>query len=124
MTALTPDTLSTTDQGHLSQVQHGSGGFGMSSGKFSGKFSDAFSARVSERQAVLDYRAHFALRWQRFCQANFVSPAHAADVFQVDATTADKWWQGLNAPSGWVVGRAIADPGLRGAVLVQLVGDA
>jgi hypothetical protein len=45
-------------------------------------------------------------------------------VFQVDATTADNWWEGFNAPSGWVVARAISDPALRPAALSALAGEA
>lgn len=82
-------------------------------GKSSGKFSEKFSGRDD----VLAYRQHFALVWQQFIVENFDSPAHAAHVFQVDATTAAKWWAGENAPSGWCVGRAIADPGLSRAAV-------
>lgn len=78
----------------------------------------------SARRDVLTYRQHFAIVWQRFLHENFESPAHAAHVFQVDGTTANKWWQGLNAPSGWVVGHAIKDPAMRPAVLSLLAGDA
>jgi hypothetical protein len=84
----------------------------MSSGKFSG------------RSEVLSYRQHFANVWQRFVTENFESPAHAAHVFQVDASTAEKWFRGLNAPSGWVVGKAIADPDLRDAALSLLTAPA
>ncbi len=68
--------------------------------------------KFSSRKDVLTYRQHFAIVWQ---------PAHAAHTFQVDATTAQNWWLGLNAPSGWVVGRAIADPATRPAALALLV---
>ena len=56
------------------------------------------------------YRKFFAVRWQRFICNNFASPTHVADVFKVDLSTAENWWAGHNAPQGWVVGRAIADP--------------
>jgi hypothetical protein len=79
--------------------------------------------KFSSRKDVLTYRQHFALVWQKFITENFDSPAHAAHVFQVDATTAANWWLGLNAPSGWVVGRAIADPDTRTAALALLVGE-
>jgi hypothetical protein len=82
------------------------------------------SGKFSERREVLSYRQHFALVWQRFITENFQSPAHAAHVFQVDATTAEKWWRGQNAPSGWVVGRAIRDPETRDAALSLLTGGA
>lgn len=85
---------------------------GMSSGKF------------SARRDVLTYRQHFAIVWQRFVTENFDSPAHAAHVFQVDASTAEKWFRGLNAPSGWVVGKAISDPATRDAALHLLTGVA
>lgn len=97
----------------------------MSSGKFSAPtICPRPPGAGQSRGEVLSYRAHFAGVWQRFVTQNFESPVHAAHVFQVDATTAEKWWRGLNAPSGWVVGRAIADPDLRGPVLALLAGDA
>lgn len=80
--------------------------------------------KFSSRRDVLTYRQNFAIVWQQFITENFDSPAHAAHVFQVDATTADKWVRGLNAPSGWVVGLAIADPDTRDAAISLLVGDA
>ena len=79
------------------------------------------SPKFSGRRDVLTYRQHFAIVWRQFITENFDSPAHAAHVFQVDATTAANWWMGLNAPSGWVVGRAIADPATRPAALALLV---
>lgn len=88
----------------------------MSSGTFSGKFS--------ERREVLTYREHFASVWQRFVTENFQSPAHAAHVFQVDGSTAEKWFRGLNAPSGWVVARAFADREMREAAMQHLGGGA
>lgn len=71
----------------------------------------------SARREVMTYRQHFAVVWQRFVTENFDSPAHAAHVFQVDPSTAEKWWRGLNAPSGWVVAKAVADPDMRDAAL-------
>lgn len=82
------------------------------------------SRKFSERRAVLSYRQTFAVVWQRFVLANFDSPAHAAHVFQVDPTTAENWWEGRNAPQGWVVARAIADPRLRAPALAVLAGPA
>lgn len=58
------------------------------------------------RRAALSYRQCFALRWQRFLQANFDSPEHAAAVFGVDGSTSRKWWAGEHRPSGDVVGWA------------------
>jgi hypothetical protein len=80
--------------------------------------------KFSDRRAVLAYRQQFAVVWQQFVRDNFDSPAHVAHVFQVDSTTADNWWEGFNAPSGWVVARAISDPDLRPAALSALAGDA
>ena len=78
------------------------------------------SRKFSQRRDTLTFRQHFAVVWQQFIVENFDSPAHAAHVFQVDYTTAGNWWTGRNAPSGWVVGRAIADPETRAAVLALL----
>lgn len=80
--------------------------------------------KFSDRREVLAYRQHFAHVWKQFVRDTFESPAHVAHVFQVDATTADNWWQGFNAPSGWVVARAISDPALRPAALSALAGEA
>jgi len=80
------------------------------------------SGKFSDRREVQTYRQHFAQVWQRFVLQNFDSPAHAAHVFQVDASTAEKWFKGLNAPSGWVVGKAISDPHMRDAALTLLTG--
>lgn len=82
------------------------------------------SRKFSSRREVLTYRQHFALVWQRFIRENFDSPAHAAHVFQVDPTTSANWWDGLNAPQGWVVGRAIEDPAMRDAYLSARAGAA
>lgn len=75
------------------------------------------SRKFSARTEVLTYRQHFAHMWRDFIRANYESPAHAAMVFKVDPTTAANWFEGLNAPQGWVVGRALTDPSTRDAVL-------
>ncbi len=82
------------------------------------------SRKFSERREVLSYRQTFALVWQRFIVSNFDSPAHAAHVFQVDPTTAENWFEGKNAPQGWVVGKAIANPQTRDSALSMLTGAA
>lgn len=82
------------------------------------------SGKFSERRQVLTYRQHFAIVWQKFVTENFESPAHAAHVFHVDGSTAEKWFRGLNAPSGWVVGKAISDPRTRDAALHLLTSGA
>lgn len=82
------------------------------------------SGKFSDRRQVRTYRQHFAIVWQRFVTENFDSPSHAAHVFQVDGSTAEKWFRGLNAPSGWVVGKAISDPRTRDAALHLLTSMA
>lgn len=89
----------------------------MSSGTVSRKLSVVKSTGKATKSEVLTYRQHFAERWCRFLHGEFEGPAHVAHVFKVDATTADNWWAGSNAPQGWVVGRAMADPAIRDAAL-------
>lgn len=75
------------------------------------------SGNNSERRAVLTYRQHFAAMWRDFVRANFEDPEHLAHAFRVDAKTAANWWEGTNAPQGWVVGWALSDPATREALL-------
>lgn len=98
-----------------SRHQFSTGVSGMSSGKFSAQ---------SRRHEVLKFRENFARTWARMMQCNFDSPAHAAHVFQVDSTTAENWWEGRNAPSGWVVARAVSNPAMRDAALNVFAGAA
>ena len=58
------------------------------------------------------YRQFFASKWRDFIRENFASPAHVAVCFGVTAVTASNWWDGYNAPQGWVVARAMTDPEL------------
>lgn len=60
----------------------------------------------SPKRQALTYRQHFTANWQRFLHENFDSAEHVAMVFGVDGSTARKWWEGLHAPSGFVVGYA------------------
>ena len=80
-----------------------------------------FSAR-SRAAELLTYRQQFAETWSQFIRANFESAAEVALLFRVDPSTAENWWTGANAPQGWVVARAIADPDLRDATLAALGG--
>jgi hypothetical protein len=80
--------------------------------------------KFSDRREVLLYRQHFALVWQKFLKANFESPVAVAHAFHVDATTADNWWGGHNAPSGWVVGLALNNELTRDSAQAYLAGDA
>lgn len=66
------------------------------------------------------YRQFFAARWRDFIRANFDGPAHVALVFRVDPATAANWFEGLNAPQGWVVAMALTDPGLAPGALAHL----
>lgn len=79
--------------------------------------------KFSAKSEVLTYRQHFALMWRDFITENYESPAHAAMAFRVDPSTAENWWVGANAPQGWVVGRALADPETRDAALSILGCD-
>ena len=76
--------------------------------------------KSSQRRRALTYREHFAAIWRDFIRSNFDSPEHAAHVFRVNGRTAENWWEGLNAPSGWVVGEAINNPDLRDAALAAI----
>ena len=82
------------------------------------------SRKFSDRREVMTYRQHFAHLWSDFIRTTYESPEHAAHVFRVDAKTAENWWNGLNAPQGWVVGRALSDPETREAALAVLTGEA
>lgn len=64
-----------------------------------------FSGIISRRQATT-YRAQFRLNWQRFLNDNFESPEQVAFVFNVEASTARKWFSGEHAPSGHAVAMA------------------
>ncbi len=79
-----------------------------------------FPGELSENKR---YRQFFAARWQKFIQANFESPEHAAATFRVNATTGINWWHGMNAPQGWVVGKAIADPDMSAEAMKYLSRD-
>ena len=81
------------------------------------------SGKFSDREAVTSYRRFYAKRWQRFITENFESPAHAAMVFKVDPTTAQNWFDGLNAPQGWVVGYALSKPEMRDAALHHIAAE-
>ena len=76
--------------------------------------------KFSGRSEVLTYRQHFGRRWQRFVRAHFEDPIDCAHFFKVDVSTASNWWEGLNSPQGWVIGRALADPDLGPAAFDHL----
>lgn len=89
-----------------------------------GKSSGSCSGKFSERAKVLSYRQAFGAVWSDLLHEMFESPVDAAHFFRVDASTAEKWWKGLNAPQGWVIGRALAHPQTREATLKSLVNAA
>jgi hypothetical protein len=62
--------------------------------------------KFSPKRQALTYRQLFAAKWQAFIVENFDSPEHAAMVFGTDASTAQKWFAGKHAPSGFAVGYA------------------
>lgn len=77
-----------------------------------GMSSRTISREHPSNEDALTYRTFFAARWRDFIRENFESPAHVALVFRVDPTTAANWFEGLNAPQGWVVARVMTDPSL------------
>lgn len=70
----------------------------------------------SRKRAALSYRQKFAERWAAFLQRHFDSPEEAAVFFGCDGSTARKQWQGLHAPSAYMVAMAYEDMG-EGAAL-------
>ena len=93
------------EETYLSFATHKQRADRMSSGKFS---------------ETRNYRQYFIERWRSFLHANYRSPIHVAVAFGVHSDTAEKWWAGQNAPSGWIVGQAFADPSLRASALHHL----
>lgn len=81
------------------------------------------SGKFSDRHQVMSYRQYFAKRWQAFITENFESPSHAAHAFKVDPSTAANWFEGLNSPQGWVVGKALTDPVLQKSALNHIAAE-
>lgn len=48
-------------------------------------------------------RATFADRWSDFLKETFENPLEVAVAFGVTGQTAENWWSGANAPSGFAV---------------------
>lgn len=65
----------------------------------------------SRKRATLSYRQQFAERWAAFLHRHFDSPEEAAVFFGCDGSTARKQWQGLHAPSAYMVAMAYEDMG-------------
>ena len=57
---------------------------------------------------IYGYRAKLREEWSKFLQENFRGPAHVADCFHVNTSTAEKWWRGSHAPSGFAMGLAFS----------------
>jgi len=70
----------------------------------SGNLSDLLRGRPCDPRR---FRAVYPDRWMAFIRAHFASPVHVAVFFDVDEKTARLWWEGTNAPQGWVVDFAI-----------------
>jgi pyruvate/2-oxoacid:ferredoxin oxidoreductase alpha subunit len=64
------------------------------------------SYQNSLQQRQHTFRAFFADRWASFLHDNYHSPEHVAVVFGVSGQTANNWWSGVNAPSGYAVAMA------------------
>lgn len=71
--------------------------------------ADDIPARPRKSYGIIyGYRARLREEWRRFLTENFRSPGHVADCFQVSASTAEKWWKGSHAPSGFAMGLAFS----------------
>lgn len=81
------------------------------------------SGKFSDRSSVMSYRQFYAKRWQAFVRENFEDAAHVAHIFKVDPTTAANWWDGSNAPQGWVVGWALRRPELRDSAITHIAAE-
>ena len=85
------------------QLHTGTGGGQKSSGNKTPDLAGLLSGRRADPMA---YRLVFRDRWGAFLRANFHSPLHVAVFFSVDESTARKWWEYINEPSGWAVAYA------------------
>jgi len=80
-----------------------------------GNLAGLLSGRKADPMA---YRRCFRDRWGAFLRAHFQSPLHVAVFFDVDESTARKWWSDINEPSGWVVAFAVKTvPGAQAALV-------
>lgn len=59
-------------------------------------------------EKIYGYRARLRENWMLFLQENFRSPAHVADCFHVNTSTAEKWWRGEHAPSAFAMALAFS----------------
>ena len=78
---------------------------------------------IADTKEVMTYRQFFARRWQKFICENFQTPTQAAAAFGVTAMTATNWFQGYNAPQGWVVAKAMSHPDLQDQAIKHLTGQ-
>ena len=88
----------------------------MSSGTISGEHSWS-------KQETFTYRQFFKARWREFIRAQYESPAHVAHVWKVDPATAANWWEGITAPQGWAVAKAMSDPSTKQQASEHLAGS-
>ena len=61
---------------------------------------------------ALSYRRFFARVWSEFLRDNYSSPTEVARLFNVTVPCARNWWNGVNAPEGWIVAKVFAHPDL------------
>lgn len=69
-----------------------------------GSLAGLLAGRRCDPQA---FRRLYPGRWSAFIRSQFKSALHVAVFFDVDEKTARLWWEGTNAPQGWVVEYAI-----------------
>lgn len=86
--------------------------FSLGRDKRNGEADQVSLKKFKKEHSAHNYRQFFAARWKDFVRENFATPAHVAVCFNVTPVTAQNWWDGLNAPQGWVVARAMTDPDL------------
>ena len=87
-------------------------------------FQKSYKEQLVYEQSARTYRQFFAKRWQVFIRENFANATHVAAAFSVTVVTAQNWWDGYNAPQGWVVARAMTDPELSHQASKHLAGGA
>lgn len=96
-------------------------------------FQNVFPAREKHRDLNMSistgkfsqsttFRKVFARKWSEFIRENFHCPKQVSKAFGVDRTTSENWWEGRNAPQGWVVGLALTDPELGHSATKHITG--
>ena len=91
-------------------------------GEATGMSSRELSLEHPSNEDAMTYRQFFAARWRDFIRESYTCPAEVALVFRVDPSTAANWFEGLNAPQGWVVARVMTDPEISKQASKHLAG--